>query len=214
MVVAAGAGGVGYRATGQPPAVGQPPAEVGGARGGKPLSEVEALRRENELLRLNLRIVLEKLRALEGAGKHRGIGEKGNVEFGAKDKGYRPKETRNGNFDHKGKELIPKDKRDAEVDPTAKDFLPQHKRDAGFDPRAKGFLPRDKEKATFAPKGEGAKGEPTPLQRVQAALDALRHARDPEAKRRAAEALERASRELQEQLRREGVAPGGGDAKR
>jgi RNA polymerase sigma factor (sigma-70 family) len=48
---ALGAGGLVYRAAAQPPAPKQP------------LSEVEALRRENELLKLNLEVVLEKVRA-------------------------------------------------------------------------------------------------------------------------------------------------------
>jgi RNA polymerase sigma factor (sigma-70 family) len=52
-VVVLGAGGLAYRAGGAQAA---PPAA-------KPLSEVEALRRENELLKLNLQLVLEKVRA-------------------------------------------------------------------------------------------------------------------------------------------------------
>jgi RNA polymerase sigma factor (sigma-70 family) len=51
VVGALGAGGLVYRAAAEPPA--QRP----------PLSEVEALRRENELLKLNLEVVLEKVRA-------------------------------------------------------------------------------------------------------------------------------------------------------
>lgn len=55
MVAAAlGASGLVYRASGQS----APPEK-------KPLSEVEALRRENELLKLNLEVVLEKVRAQE-----------------------------------------------------------------------------------------------------------------------------------------------------
>jgi RNA polymerase sigma factor (sigma-70 family) len=59
VVVALGAGGIAYRPadaqTFQPPARAQ----------GKPKNELEALRRENELLRLNLEVVLEKVRAQE-----------------------------------------------------------------------------------------------------------------------------------------------------
>jgi RNA polymerase sigma factor (sigma-70 family) len=58
VVTALGATGLVYRAAGQPA-----PAEP--RREGKPLSEVETLRRENELLKLNLEVVLEKVRAQE-----------------------------------------------------------------------------------------------------------------------------------------------------
>jgi len=49
-----------------PVAQAQPP-----ATGGKPADELEALRRENALLKLNLRVTLEKLEALEEALKRR-----------------------------------------------------------------------------------------------------------------------------------------------
>jgi RNA polymerase sigma factor (sigma-70 family) len=52
ILVALGVGGLVYRASGEP-------------AGGKPLSEIEALRKENELLKLNLQVVLEKVRAQE-----------------------------------------------------------------------------------------------------------------------------------------------------
>ncbi len=52
-----GTSGLVYHAAGQAPAAGQ--------SGAKRLSEVEALRRENELLKLNLEVVLEKVRAQE-----------------------------------------------------------------------------------------------------------------------------------------------------
>ena len=58
VVTALGTTGLVYRAAGQPA-----PAEP--RREGKPSSEVEALRRENELLKLNLEVVLEKVRAQE-----------------------------------------------------------------------------------------------------------------------------------------------------
>jgi RNA polymerase sigma factor (sigma-70 family) len=61
MVLAAlGAVGFGYRAGGGPGTVQAAPPD-------KPRSELEALRRENELLKLNLEVVLEKVRAQEGA---------------------------------------------------------------------------------------------------------------------------------------------------
>jgi hypothetical protein len=59
VVVALGAGGVAYRSADAQTVTTPRRAE------GKPLSEVEALRKEVELLRLNLLVVLEKVRAQE-----------------------------------------------------------------------------------------------------------------------------------------------------
>jgi hypothetical protein len=56
--VALGTGGLVYRAAGQSPA-------APGHGEGKPLSELEVLRKENELLKLNLQVVLEKIRSQE-----------------------------------------------------------------------------------------------------------------------------------------------------
>jgi RNA polymerase sigma factor (sigma-70 family) len=63
MVVAAlGAGGVAYQVSGPRPAQAAPE--------GKPQSELEALKKENELLRFNLQVILEKARA-QGPGASR-----------------------------------------------------------------------------------------------------------------------------------------------
>lgn len=59
VVTVLGASGLVYRAAGQPAA----PAEK--QNDGKPKSELERLRHENELLKLNLEVVLEKVRAQE-----------------------------------------------------------------------------------------------------------------------------------------------------
>jgi len=58
VVFTLGLGGLAYRAGGQ-----TAPAEKPGPK--KPLTELEALRRENQLLKLNLEVVLEKVAALE-----------------------------------------------------------------------------------------------------------------------------------------------------
>ena len=58
VLAALGAVGFGYQA-------GSGPGAVQAAQPDKPRSEVEALRRENELLKLNLEVVLEKVRAQE-----------------------------------------------------------------------------------------------------------------------------------------------------
>lgn len=64
MIAAAlGASGLVYRATAQTGLSQTGPAEK--RSDGKPLSEVERLRHENELLKLNLEVVLEKVRAQE-----------------------------------------------------------------------------------------------------------------------------------------------------
>jgi RNA polymerase sigma factor (sigma-70 family) len=60
VVVALGASGLVYRASGQPA-----PIATEQKLGGKPRTELEALRHENELLKLNLEVVLEKVRAQE-----------------------------------------------------------------------------------------------------------------------------------------------------
>jgi RNA polymerase sigma factor (sigma-70 family) len=58
VVVALGAVGLGYQAAGGSGAAQAAPPD-------KPVSELEALRKENELLKLNLQVVLEKVRAQE-----------------------------------------------------------------------------------------------------------------------------------------------------
>ncbi len=58
MTVAVGAGGIAYQGSGPAAARAQGPAA-------KPAGELEALRKENELLKLNLQVVLEKVRAQE-----------------------------------------------------------------------------------------------------------------------------------------------------
>jgi RNA polymerase sigma factor (sigma-70 family) len=59
VALALGATGLAYQASAQPGPASEPKQEK------KPLSEVEALRRENELLKLNLEVVLEKVKAQE-----------------------------------------------------------------------------------------------------------------------------------------------------
>jgi RNA polymerase sigma factor (sigma-70 family) len=76
LAAAVGSAGLGQRPSGGSAAV---------ASQGRPLSEVEALRRENELLKLNLEVVLEKVRAQEaelrglrgGGGPTAGMGAGG-----------------------------------------------------------------------------------------------------------------------------------------
>jgi RNA polymerase sigma factor (sigma-70 family) len=112
----------------------------------KPRNELEALRKENELLKLNLQVVLEKVRAQEAELRTlRGQVKAAPIGIGAT-------------------------------------FV-----DLDNDGRLDIFV--------TAPR------LPDPAQEAEAAVKALREARDPEAKRRAADALEKALKGLREQLK-------------
>jgi RNA polymerase sigma factor (sigma-70 family) len=139
VVVALGAGGVAYRSADAQTV--QPPRRAEG----KPQSEVEALRKEVELLRLNLLLVLEKVRAQEA-------------------------ELR----DLRGKrEAAPS--RLSQYQNAVRDYY-----------RALNLTRAD------------------PAQQAEAALKALREAKDDAARRRALDVLERALRQLREQPRQHG----------
>jgi hypothetical protein len=76
VVLTLGVGGLAYRAGGQT-APGEQPAPR------KPRTELEALRRENQLLKLNLEVVLEKVAALESevrALRGKTVGKGGTTE--------------------------------------------------------------------------------------------------------------------------------------
>jgi RNA polymerase sigma factor (sigma-70 family) len=146
VVMALGASGLVYRASGQS----APPI----AERSKPRTELEALRRENELLKLNLEVVLEKVRAQEAELRTL----RGQVEA-----------TRNG----KGVAFADFDN-DGFVDIF---IVNQIRRD--------------------------------PLQEAESALKALREARDAEAQRKAADALEQALKKLREQQKKPEAPPVG-----
>jgi RNA polymerase sigma factor (sigma-70 family) len=138
--------------------------QVGGPRAaraaeGKPLSEVEALRKENELLKYNLQLVLEKARALEadvralkGQAKRAGVTK--DVEF----------------------TLVPQ--------VTVGDVVNLPATNVSQD-----SIVFDSSSSVTA----------DPVQEAEAALKALREAKSPEARKRAAEALEKAVKKLREQ---------------
>jgi hypothetical protein len=151
MVVAAlGAGGVAYQASG--------PRAAQAAPEGKPPSELEALRKENELLKLNLQVVLEKVRAQEA--ELRAV--KGRVEALGKERGV---ETNLA-------------------------------------------FPADTESLTRLSVRLPAPDVPDPAQQVEAALKHFREAKDPEARQRAADALEQAVKKLREQPQKKPEKPG------
>jgi RNA polymerase sigma factor (sigma-70 family) len=145
--------------------------------GGRPLTELEALRKENELLKLNLQVVLEKvgaqgaeLRALKGKAAQAVRKPAPQVEAG------RQVET--------GEKV----KLAAEVDmKIAEELL---------------ALTLAKAKVVA----------PDALKQAEAALKALREARDPAARRRAAETLEKAAKQLRDQPAKK--APSGDQPRR
>jgi hypothetical protein len=176
MVAAAlGATGLAYRAT----------AQVAEQRrvDAKPRSELEALRHENELLKLNLEVVLEKVRAQEAELRtframirsRRILGDR--VDLNAQKEGdeKRVREVR--------EKLSREDLLKLETRKIQDEIEAQTKR-----------LLEEAEKVDRAAR------QPDPVPEAEAALKALRSARDKESKRRAADALEKALKKLREQL--------------
>jgi hypothetical protein len=153
MVVAAlGAGGVAYQVSGPRPAQAAPES--------KPQGELEALKKENELLKFNLQVILEKARAQEAEL----LALRGQAQAAA----------------NNSAEVVK--------------FLGGSLESAAA-PR-QGF---------FTVKTEIAL--PDPAQQVEATLKAYREAKDPEAKRKAAEALEQAAKKLREQPQKKPAKP-------
>jgi RNA polymerase sigma factor (sigma-70 family) len=152
MVVAAlGAGGVAYQVSG--------PRQAQAAPEGRPQSELEALKKENELLRYNLQLVLEQARALEA--DVRALKEQAKT---AKANGGLPLNSA-----------------------------------ATYTPDLANFI------VTF---DSYASVQQDPAQQAEAALKALREAKGPEAKRRAAATLEAAAKKLKEQPQNKPEKPG------
>jgi RNA polymerase sigma factor (sigma-70 family) len=152
VTAALGAVGLACRSGDEARAQEVPTATRGGD--GKPLSELEALRRENQRLRKNIEVLLDKISAQDAALKARSQAAGANVPAWAKLPGN----------------LITTNEANREAPQTE----------------------------TLVNNLSRTLVEPT--QEVEAALKALREARDPESRRRAAQALERASRRIQQQL--------------
>jgi predicted DNA-binding protein (UPF0251 family) len=166
VVAVLGAGGLAYRAGG---AEGAPPEKSRGDR--------DELRRENELLKLNLRIVLEKCRAQEAellALKGKGRGEGPPAGGGTGMAPPRPDLPGTG-----GSGMAP--------------GMPPGMGGMGMPGMGgMGRLP-----GMPGMGGAGIKG-PDATRQLEEALKALKEARDPEARRRALEALDHAVRGLKE----------------
>jgi RNA polymerase sigma factor (sigma-70 family) len=174
VVVLAALGGLAWQAGGRGGAQAAPP--------GQPQSEAEALRKEVELLRLNLLVVLEKVRAQEAElTALRGKAQAAEAE---------------GRW--RGELLI-----------TQPQVIFSQKLPNGSWAEVTHFLqapdgsvrPGEKVRSQdLKPATAGAPREDAdPVRQAEAALKALREARDPEAKRHAAEALEKAARQLRGQ---------------
>jgi hypothetical protein len=165
-VVLAALGAVAWQANGWGSAQAAPP--------GKPLSEVEALRKEVELMRLNLLVVLEKVRAQETElTALRGKAEAAQV----------PGKVNLNDL------VLPAAEREAIRLWLAEPVEGPKKA------QAKGAV-RVEQLGRVA---EAPQESADLVRQAEAALKALRQARDPEAKRRAAEALEKAARQLRGQ---------------
>jgi RNA polymerase sigma factor (sigma-70 family) len=180
MVMATlGASGLLYRAAGQPE--GKQPA--------RPRTEVEALRREVELLKFNLEVVLEKCRAQEAELRAlRGQGASQKIT----------RDTREGLAE------ITRDTREGLAE-LKKEY--QNALDKGRDAEHLALLKfkiaklaaEDERRQREAQ--DAARNRTTdPAKEIEAALKAFREARDDEAKRRAAKRLEGALRTLRQQL--------------
>jgi RNA polymerase sigma factor (sigma-70 family) len=127
----------------------------------KPMNELEALRKENELLKLNLQVVLEKVRAQEAELK--ALKSQKAAAADVKD----PKKLAMDSTDLASRRLAAR-----RTDLAYRAAVTEMLRRAAADP----------------------------LKQVEEALKALRAAKDKDAKRRATEVLEKATKKLREQL--------------
>jgi hypothetical protein len=161
MVVAAlGAGGVAYQVSGPRPAQAAPES--------KPQSELEALKKENELLKFNLQVVLEKARALEA--DVRALKQQAKTAT-------------------------------ATINTINNYSTPLH--------TIRTFVPLTTQGPVHLrwAVDTSSSALQDPVQQAEAALKALREAKDPEAKRRAAAALEAAAKKLKEQPQKQPEKP-------
>jgi hypothetical protein len=165
VAVALGAVGLGYQQAGGPGAAQAAPPD-------KPVSELEALRKEHELLKLNLQVVLEKVRAQEA--ELQGL----RRELAAR---------------------APKGKvwwEGAVLDSDGDGWMDVYVADGKL---LRSYLDGTSRtvKDLSSPKDDVSAA----VKEVEDAAKALREAKDKEGKRRAAEALEKATKKLREQLK-------------
>jgi hypothetical protein len=167
-----GAGGVAFHAGSRPAAASA--AEAG--PGEKAPADAEALRQENELLKLNLRVVLEKVRAQEAEIKDLKSQARAAAFQGAMPNWFLSQGQLDlNNLNSWGVVTGPSD---------TMWFNPHEARLQGEAWRR--FI-------------QASPAAPDPLQEAEAALKALREARNREARQQAADSLERALKKLREQ---------------
>ncbi len=148
----------------------------------KPRNELEALRRENELLKLNLEVVLEKVRAQEA--ELRELRPRGQSGPPRRDSGL-PRGS--GSMNPGGIGMPPGGSGSGMAPPTGNGppGLPP-----GWEPQL-GLSGRAGAPPT--------KANPDPVQEAEAALKALREAKDQDSQRRATEVVEKALEYLKQQ---------------
>jgi hypothetical protein len=208
IAVAFGVSGLVYRAAGEPPSTPakaadqapSAPAEKKG--GGKPPSELEALRQEVELLKLKLDVVQQKLRVQETELRAIRAGATDDVKMRAE---AEPKFTtlQAAEFDLQS---IGKQR-----DVYQRRYLSQLEQNR----RVPGSVPKDEVEATrlqrdrytFAEKAKVAELKRAwivhRVNRVEIALKAVQYADDKESRQQAADTLEKAVQKLREELKKQ-----------
>jgi RNA polymerase sigma factor (sigma-70 family) len=184
VTVALGAVGFGYQAGGNSGAAQAAPPD-------KPLSELEALRKENELLKLNLQVVLEKVRAQEGEL------QAARQELAAKDARLKGQESQLS--------LNALQRLSSQNQPLNAHLVP-YPNAINTNAYSVPLLHTANNNAYLVPfldAGTVAQkdGVGDATREAECAIKALREAKDKEAQRRAAEALEKAMKKLREQLK-------------
>jgi RNA polymerase sigma factor (sigma-70 family) len=220
VLLALGAIGIGYQAGGGSGSAQAAPPD-------KPRNELEALRRENELLKLNLEVVLEKVRAQEA--ELRELRARGDSGPPRRDSGL-PRGsgpmTPGGPGMPEGGSGMPRTGPGGPGGPPGGADLPGGSgvppgpgtSSGGGPPRGSGSpfgrtgMPGPSAGGGSSSGGPGAppaKASPDPLQQAEAALKALREANDSEGQRRATEALEKALEKLKQRQAGGKKGPGG-----
>jgi RNA polymerase sigma factor (sigma-70 family) len=196
VLVAAAIGGLAYHAAGLTGTLQAAPPE-------KPRSEMEALRRENELLKLNLEVVLEKVRAQEnelralrprptGSGMGLSSSSGGLSGLGSSSTASTGGLSSSSVFGNKAGPLTGSSSSSSGGLGSSSSGSTSS---GGLLGPAQGGNPGTLRGTSNAPQ------RPDPVKEVEAALKQLREARDKDGQRRAAEALEQATARLREQLK-------------
>jgi RNA polymerase sigma factor (sigma-70 family) len=182
VLLALGAVGVAYQAGGSGSAQAAPP--------DKPKNELDALRHENELLKLNLEVVLEKVRAQEA--ELRELRTRGDSGPPRRDSGL-PRGS--GGPGVPGGDSF----RPGDIPPGATDKSGGNSGTARPGTSSGGGPPPGV--TTGGPGASASRTQPDPLKEAEAALKALCDAKDKEGQRLAKEALEKALEKLKQQTK-------------